>query len=98
MEKVEKYYSAIESSDKVRRCYTKLRHSTAEYYKLLQRYRQSIVVYLESPRRRRRKAKVLQRNTKSIVVYLKSPCRKREKMFILRLYKANGAKNPGSVA
>ena len=98
MEKVKKYYSAIQSSDKVLRHYTKLRSSTAEYYKVRQRYRKSIVVNLKSPRRRRRKAKVLQRNIKHIVVYLKSPCRKREQMFILRLYEANGAKNSGCVA
>ena len=82
MEKVEKYYSAIHSSDKVLRRYAKLRHSTAEYCKVLQRYRKSIVVNLKSPRRRRRKAKVLQRNTTIIVVYLKSPFRKRQQMFI----------------
>ena len=80
MEKVEKYYGAMQSADKVLRHCTGLRHSTTEYYrcyKVLQRYKKP---------------------PQDIVVYLKSPCRKREKKIILRLYKANGSKNPGSVA
>ena len=46
MEKVEKYYSALHSSDKVLRRYAKLRHSTTEYCTVLQRY-DSIVVCLK---------------------------------------------------
>ena len=64
------------------RCVPKIATPEARKFFTVKHFREGIVVYLKSPRRRRETNHLRKRFREGIVVYLKSPRRRREKFYL----------------